>query len=250
MTDIGLWLMLHVRHPGDRGHDTDGRCVVCGATARFVRNRWVIPAELARTWPEGVERESGLCARCGASRRVRAVGAALVELYGPGPATVPELVADPRFAALDVAELNAIGRMHTALEAHPRLTYAEYPEQDVQALTYPDASFDLVLTSDTFEHVPDPRRGLREIRRVLRPGGRHVFTVPVDDGLRQSRSRDDLLPIHHGRGGGPFALITRRADMLVHTDFGRDLPELVAAEGFDVETLGEGIDRVYACTAR
>jgi len=42
----------------------------------------------------------------------------------------------------------------------------------------PDASFDAVLCSQVFEHVFTPGAFLAEIRRVLRPGGRLVLTVP------------------------------------------------------------------------
>lgn len=51
--------------------------------------------------------------------------------------------------------------------------------QDVQALSYPDASFDLYTSTEVFEHVPDDRSGFREILRVLRTRGRFVFTVPL-----------------------------------------------------------------------
>jgi ubiquinone/menaquinone biosynthesis C-methylase UbiE len=43
---------------------------------------------------------------------------------------------------------------------------------DVQDLPFPDGSFDAVLANHMLYHVPDRPRGLSEIRRVLRPGGR------------------------------------------------------------------------------
>ena len=249
--DPGLWLMLHVRHPRDRSGDRRGRCSVCGGDARFVRNRWMLPAELARSWPEGfVDRESLLCSGCGSSSRVRGVADVLASLYGSGGTSVADLVEEEAFRSLRVLELNAIGRMHAVLARLPNLTYAEYPEEDVTALSYADASFDLVLTSDTLEHVEDPMRGFREIHRVLRPGGRHVFTVPIDPRLETSRSRAGGPAEHHGRGGGPFALVTRKADMLAHTDFGADLPDWLARSGFSCEMRGSGIDTVFVATAR
>lgn len=41
-----------------------------------------------------------------------------------------------------------------------------------------DASVDLVLATETLEHIPDPAVFLAEARRVLRPGGRLLLTVP------------------------------------------------------------------------
>jgi SAM-dependent methyltransferase len=248
--DPGLWLMLHLRPPRDRTGDRNGHCSVCGADARFVRNSWMLPAEFARSWPSGyADRESLLCSECGSSARVRGVADALVSLYGTGASSVSDLVEEDSFRSLRIAELNAIGRMHPVLERLPDLTYAEYPEEDVMALSYADATFDLVLTSDTLEHVEDPVKGMEEIRRVLRPGGRHVFTVPIKPGLATSRSREGEVPEYHGRGGGPFALVTRKADMLAHTDFGADLPDWLDRAGFRCEVHGSGIDSVFVATA-
>lgn len=246
MIDAGLWLLLHVRPPRDRRRDRTGLCSVCGEETRFVLNSWVMPSELAREWPaEFVEREGSLCSRCGSSRRIRGLADVLLEHYGEGARSIRELVREERFGALRVAEVNSIGRMHPYLAELPGLVYSEYPDEDIQALSYPDASFDVVLTSDTLEHIPDFRRALSETRRVLRPGGRHVFTVPLDPRRESTRSRDGLPPQHHGRGAGPFALVTRKADMLAYTDFGRDVPELLREAGFEPETHGDGVTTVY-----
>lgn len=48
-----------------------------------------------------------------------------------------------------------------------------------ERLPYADASFDLVTALDVVEHLDDDATGLREMRRVLRPGGRALLFVPA-----------------------------------------------------------------------
>ena len=50
---------------------------------------------------------------------------------------------------------------------------------DVQALSFPDSIFDTVVSSFVFCSVPDPVRGLREVRRVCRPGGQVLLLEHV-----------------------------------------------------------------------
>lgn len=56
---------------------------------------------------------------------------------------------------------------------------AEVVEADVEALPFPDASFDTVVFTLLFCSVADPRQGIREVRRVLKPGGRLIFMEHV-----------------------------------------------------------------------
>lgn len=48
---------------------------------------------------------------------------------------------------------------------------------------YPDQTFDIVVMRHVFEHVPDPMGTLREIARILKPGGQYIFVIPNPDSL-------------------------------------------------------------------
>jgi len=60
--------------------------------------------------------------------------------------------------------------------------------QDLQNLSFADNSFDVVISAEVFEHIPDTYKAFKEVHRVLKPGGRHIFTIPFD-----ARSFTDLI---------------------------------------------------------
>lgn len=49
---------------------------------------------------------------------------------------------------------------------------------DIVNVPEPDASFDVILCSEVFEHLPDAVRVLKEFERLLRPGGKLIITAP------------------------------------------------------------------------
>jgi SAM-dependent methyltransferase len=111
------------------------------------------------------------------------------------------------------------------------------------ALSYRDSIFDIVLTSETLEHLPDVGRALREIHRVLKLGGFHVFTTPVVWDRPQTRQRAriengnviHLLPPSYHRSAA-----TRTSDLLVFNEFGADFVSRCEQAGFDVRLLRDG----------
>jgi SAM-dependent methyltransferase len=56
---------------------------------------------------------------------------------------------------------------------------------DLQAPAFPTASFDCIIANRVLYHLPDLHRGLAEIKRILRPGGRVVAVTYSADHLRE-----------------------------------------------------------------
>lgn len=57
----------------------------------------------------------------------------------------------------------------------------EKPDEsiDIQRLPFAEGSFDLLYCSHVLEHIPDDRLAMRELARVLRPGGRALIMIPI-----------------------------------------------------------------------
>jgi 2-polyprenyl-3-methyl-5-hydroxy-6-metoxy-1,4-benzoquinol methylase len=49
---------------------------------------------------------------------------------------------------------------------------------DIQAIAHPDNSFDIVISCETIEHVPDPAKAVKELGRVLKKDGLLLLTTP------------------------------------------------------------------------
>ena len=203
-------------------------CAVCGSgELHYVEE---LSATLVREWKLSTEeaayvnRQQGLqCIRCGSTLRCMALATALLRHCG-GAGTFAEFSQSPAAQRLRVLEINEAGGVSPFLAKWPGHAFGKFPDVDMQSLPHPDGSFDLVVHSDTLEHVPDPVRGLAECRRVLRPGGACVFTVPIIVG-RLTRSRAGLTPSYHGdpESGTGY---------LVHTEFGADAWTWPLAAGF------------------
>lgn len=211
--------------------ETDGLCSVCGATAAFSPIK-----------PGHSLRETR-CSVCNAARRTRDVARTVARLAaGPDTRLLPEAL--PALAGARIFEAQAKGPLHDRLAGLSGYVCSEYlPEitapgtvtpdgvrcEDLERLTFADGAFDYVITQDVLEHVADPWRAFDEIWRVLAPGGRHVFTVPIHEGhvttprVRfDAAGRHDLLPpVHHGDP-------VRHGGSLVMTDYGDDLVDLLA----------------------
>lgn len=64
---------------------------------------------------------------------------------------------------------------------------------DIENIPEPAASFDVVLCSEVFEHIPDPLKALDEFARLLKPGGKLILTIPF-------ASLVHFAPYHYASG--------------------------------------------------
>lgn len=155
-------------------------CPICGVRRLFVRLN-----------------DNEIAARC-VSCRASVVSLSIVSV-------LRKMVPDLR--RMDAYELSSRGPLYRYLKTRAKtLTASEYFHdvapgqfrngvqcQDVQRLTYADASFDICTSTEVFEHVPRDAEAFSEIFRVLRPGGLLVFTVPLHD-QQQTLERATLTP--------------------------------------------------------
>jgi SAM-dependent methyltransferase len=96
----------------------------------------------------------------------------------------------------------------------PNVTTSEYKEgrqpgavdngiryEDLTNLSFADGEFDCTICMDILEHIPDYRPALREMARILKPGGRALLTFPwLGSDYYDHLIRAEMLPdgtIHH-----------------------------------------------------
>ena len=84
-------------------------------------------------------------------------------------------------ADLDKKALKHVNAVATAMLEAGEVTTGgslEVTTANALRLHFADASFDVVIVSEVFEHISDDRTAMAEVARVLRPGGVAVITVP------------------------------------------------------------------------
>lgn len=186
--------------------------------------------------PDG-GREGNVCPNCSSSARSRALVYALRACLGT---TDQPLYAWPR-TEQRLLEASGRGGYPVFLAEKFCYTNGEYPSLDLEALSYPDRSFDYVLAGDVFEHVRNDDRAFEQVHRVLNPGGRLLFTVPFEGDQTLVRvdaeGRFLVPPEYHGGGGQSLAYRT----------YGRDLLDRLNNIGFAVAHVHAGDHGVFVC---
>ena len=100
---------------------------------------------------------------------------------------------------------------------------------DICDLPFADDSFDIILCNHVLEHIPDDRKAMKELYRVMKPGGWGIFQVPQDL-KREHTFEDDTITDKKER-----ARIFGQYDHV--RIYGRDYFERLRSVGFKVEEV-------------
>ncbi len=125
--------------------------------------------------------------------------------------------------------------------------------ENLESLSFDDDTFDIFITQDVLEHVFNPKNAVKEIIRVLKPGGVHIFTTPRHKELRESYPRAAIIDsgidyykpaVYHGNPIGD-------GKTLVTWDYGDDFEYLLqewtgkSVTTFLTKDRGIGLDGEY-----
>jgi SAM-dependent methyltransferase len=177
-------LATRVLHAGNRYE-----CPCCGYKSRDLAAIGLDIPVLREQQVAGGGRRFAGCYRCGSTDRERLI---LTYLRFDSP-----LLVAPR--TMRVLHMAPEARLASALRPLNFQEYIggdlftegyEYPDWvrhiDIVAVPFAADYFDLVICNHVLEHVPDDRLAMREILRVLKPGGTAVLQVPISTTLAET----------------------------------------------------------------
>lgn len=231
--------------------EVDGFCVPCNKEVSFLvdikfggqchGNSWL------PNWRERLE-----CPLCGMNNRQRLI-ATLIKQILDGHQNkhvyfMEQVTPIFKWVAETFSEHIIFGSEYLGFEYEGGTIIKGIRHEDIENLSFSDGEFDLIVSNDVFEHVPNPAKAFAECARVLKQGGIMLATIPFhsdkNDSIVRAMINSDKLehllpPVYHGN---PIS-----ADgSLVFTDFGWDMLNDIRLAGFsDVavaiyasETLG------------
>jgi len=221
---------LRQSHPPASSEDGwRGTCPICGMDVEF-----------AVTNPSNL-RESLVCPGCGSISRDRTLVCALGAVLGETEA-LRSWKPDRNRRIFEASSFRGHAKFMPKLCDHyntryvPEKMQGQYDNRkyaDLQQMPYDDEFFDVIMTSDVFEHVRLYQQALYEVYRVLKPGGVMLLQVPFHpDGETVTRAQPDgdkdvflMEPLYHAE------------DTLVYRVYGRDFLAELQDAGFEVECV-------------
>lgn len=151
-----------------------GYCPICEKkTIFYAKNDWL--------------RDNYFCISCGSIPRFRAI-IKYIKQYFPNYKNLYIHESSPMGASSEFMAKNCknYSSSHYFSDIHTGDIKNGYRCENLESLTFKNESFDILITQDVFEHIHHPELALKEIERVLKSGGAHIFTVPYYPNIKSS----------------------------------------------------------------
>ncbi len=233
------------------GYHQVGKCNICGKSTIFI----CIDAKTVRN--------NMYCPFCKSSSRKRHVAKLLINKVIPDISSLAEVLSNKHLDNLDklnIYNADVNDAFYHALHSATSYYCSSYVPnveigteireqvfcQDLEKLTFASEEFDVVITEDVFEHIRDYEKAFREVYRVLKTGGYHIFTIPCffdkPTLVRVDTSGEEdihlLPPEYHGD--------KIRGKILAYRTFGIDIFAILEKIGFETMVdFSNYLDRNY-----
>ena len=127
---------------------------------------------------------------------------------------------------MKVLQINEASSLSKTLSKLKNFQIKSFPEINMENIKLIDNYNHLVIHSDTLEHIPNPLKGLKECRRILKIGGVLIFTIPIIY-QRLNKSRLNMKNSYHGSSED-----SSKSDYKVYTEYGADFWVEIISSGF------------------
>jgi SAM-dependent methyltransferase len=207
-------------------------CTICGHTGRFYSYGYPLTADV-------------ICPSCLSVERHRALAICASE--------------EPLFEGKDMLHFAPEPSLSAFIRKKGPRSYKTAdlfkPDVDLRIdlckMDLPDQSFDLVMCLHVLEHVPDDRKAMSELRRILRPGGLAIIMVPMEEGLDETYENPSVVTeadrlIHFGQEDHVRYYGKDFRDRLREAKF--SLREWVSKEPYVLKHGLRRGERVFLCT--
>jgi hypothetical protein len=205
------------------------KCPVCGSNSFSFKE--VIWPELAISWELSSEekllvdiQQGFACNACFSSLRIMNLASAITKEFGYPNLILEDLVKLAKFKNLKILDINGLGRVSEILTCVKGYVRMDYPSIDLMNTSSHQEKYDLILHTDTLEHIPDPSVGIKNSIILLNANGRLIFNVPIVPS-KLSRARNGLPPVYHGDES------TKDNAYIVRYEFGYDFPGFIYSAG-------------------
>ena len=214
----------------------EGYCNACENETSFTVDNKFAKVEEDGSWTPNW-RERVICKHCNMNNRHRLIASVIRQNISANSKTIYMMEQKSKlykWVTANHKDASVTGSEYLGNNIKSGTTIDGIRHENAQDLSLKSKSFDLVISNDVFEHLPNPEAAFRECSRILNEKGKILFTIPFFYRSRESKSRAKyenghllhLLPPHYHHNP------VNNEGCLVYTDFAWDILSMLTENGF------------------